>query len=311
VIKTRPILRYFVAALCVAAVAHAQGKRRNPTSKLYVADIVGEAEIDNGVEIQDLTKRSVFNAEGTVIDTKANSNVTIVLSNGTGIYIDVDTRVAIKTFAQGAFRPNRADIEDEPSISNTDMVVDHGVIGISSSKLVAGSTMTYETSLATASIRGRQAVVQAYDNRTVISMVQGEATVQAGPLDRGHLVKNRQQIIIVPGATGEPNLVTLQDIPPGQYEDDEAWLEQRVDTADSGRKLVYFETQASRGGRSGNGAGGGSSAGGSSDGGLSLFDGGGDSSSTTGTTSEIVAVPVVPSTSTVDPNVSPANLISH
>jgi uncharacterized membrane protein YgcG len=311
VIKTRPFLRYFAAALCVVAVAHAQGKRRNPTSKLYVADIVGEAEIDNGIEIQDLTKRSVFNAEGTAIDTKASSNVTIVLSNGTGIYIDVETRVAIKTFAQGAFRPNRADIEDEPSISNTDMVVDHGVIGISSSKLVAGSTMTYETSLATASIRGRQAVVQAYDNRTVISMVQGEATVQAGPLDRGHLVKNRQQIIIVPGATGEPNIVTLQDIPPGEYEDDEVWLEHRVETADSGRKLVYFETQASRGGRSGNGAGGGSSAGGSSDGGLSLFDGGGDSSSTTGTTSEIVAVPVVPSTSTVDPNVSPANLISH
>jgi hypothetical protein len=139
-------------------------------------------------------------------------------------------------------------------------------------------------------------------------MVLGEATVQAGPLDRGHLVKNRQQIIIRPGQIGEQNIVLVREIPPGELESDEKWLEERVETADSGRRLVYFETQV-RGGRAGGGAAAGG--GGGADGGVSLFDGGGDTTTSTSNTGEIVAVPVVPSSPSVDPNVSPANLISH
>jgi len=288
VIKTRPFLRYLIAAICVATVAHAQS-RKNPTSKLYVADTVGDTQIDTGTEIDDLTKSSVYNAEGRIIETKANSNASIVLSNGTGLYFDVDTRAEIKTFEQEAFRPSRSDVEDEPSISNTRVYVDHGVIGVSTSKLVAGSTMICETSLATAFLRGRQAVVLARDNLTVISMVQGDATVQAGPLDRGHLVRNKQQIIIRPGKPGEPYLIEIQDIPPGGSEDSEQWLEERVLVSDGARKLVYFEVQARAG----------------TDGGISLFDGTGGTS-TSG--NEIVAVPVVPSTPTVQTNVSPANL---
>jgi hypothetical protein len=288
--KRCPFLLCLVAPLCIATSVHAQARGRNPTSKLYVADTVGETQIDIGTEVKDLTKQSVYNAEGTIIDTKTNSNSSIVLSNGTGIYFDVDTRVHIKTFQQEAFRPNRSDIEDEPSLSSTRLYVDHGVIGVSMSKLVAGSTMVCETSLATASIRGRQAVIVADDNLTVISMVQGEATVQAGPLDRSHLLKNRQQIIVRPGKPGEANIVVIQDIPDGASEEREQWLEERVITADAGRKLVYFETQAIVG----------------SDGGIMLFNGPGG-----GPGDEIVAVPVVPSNPTVQTNVSPANLISQ
>lgn len=291
--KTRPLLLLSVATLCLATIAHAETHRKNPTSKLFVADTVGETQIDTGTEIDDLTKKSVYNAEGTTIDTKVNSNASVVLSNGTGIYFDVDTRVMIKAFAQEAFRPNRDDIESEPSVSSTRLYVDHGVIGVSTSKLVAGSTMIYETSLATAFIRGRQAVILAQDNLTVISMVQGEATVQAGPLDRPHLVKNHQQIIIHPGKPGEANIVDIEDIAEGTTEDQEQWLEERVLTADAARKLVYFETQA----HSGTG----------SDGGITLFDG----SASGAAANEIVAVPVVPANPTVQPNVSPANLTSR
>lgn len=289
-IKTRPFLRIFIAALCVATVAHAQGRKKSPTSKLYVSDVNGDAQIDTGTQIDDLTKKSVYNAEGTVIESKANSNASVVLSNGTGIYFDVSTRVEIRAFQQEAFRPNRTDIEEEPSLSNTKLYLDHGVIGVSTSKLVAGSTMMYETSLATAFIHGRQAVIVADDNLTVISMVQGEATVQAGPLDRPRLVKNHQQIIIRPGKPGEANIVEIQEIPDGADEDAEQWLEERVLTADAARKLVYFEVQARAG----------------SDNGVTLFDGAGD-----GTGKEIVPVPVVPANPTVQPNVSPANLISR
>jgi len=290
VIKTRSLLRFLTAAICVVAVAHAQGRKKNPTSKLYVADTVGDTQIDTGLEIDDLTKKSVYNAEGTVIESKANSNASVVLSNGTGIYFDVNTRVSIKAFQQDSFRPNRDDIEDEPSLSSTRLVIDHGVIGVSTSKLVAGSTMIYETSLATAFIRGRQAVILATDNLTVISMIQGEATVQGGPLDRPHLVRNRQQIIIRPGDPGEPNSVTIQDIPDGNSEDTRVWLEERVLTADAARKLVYFEVQS----RS------------AADSSVTLFDGAGDDSS-----QQIVPIPVVPANPTIQPNVSPANLNSR
>jgi hypothetical protein len=61
-------------------------------------------------------------------------------------------------------------------------------------------------------------------------------------------------------------------------------------TADAARKLVYFEVQSRNG----------------SDGDITLFDGSnGDSDK------EIVPVPVVPADPTVQPNVSPANLISR
>jgi hypothetical protein len=292
VIKTRPLLRFFIAVLCVTAVAHAQARKKNPTSKLYVADTNGDTQIDTGTEIDDLTKKSVYNAEGTTVESKASSNASVVLSNGTGIYFDVNTRVDIRKFEQESFRPNRSDVEDEPSLSSTKLYVEHGVIGVSTSKLVAGSTMIYETSLATAFIRGRQAVILAEDNLTVISMVQGEATVQAGPLDTPRLIKNHQQIIIHPGNPGEPNIVDVQDIPDGSLEDSEQWLEERVLTADAARKLVYFDTQARAG----------------SDNSITLFDGSGDAA---GKNLEIVPVPVVPANPTVQPNVSPANLSSR
>lgn len=286
------MLRFALAMLCIASVASAQTRKR-PTSKLYVADLQGDAQIDNGTEIDDLTKKAVFNAEGTVLETKMNSNTAIVLSNGTGIYIDADTRLQIRGFEQGSFRPNRTDIEDEPSISRTNLYVDHGCIGVSTSKMVAGSTMVYETSLATATIRGRQAVIVADDNLTVISMVQGDATVQAGPLDRARLVKNHQQIIIHPGNPGQANIVEIEEISDGDLAEQMMWLEYRVTTADAARKLVYFEVQAR-------------SKGDGSDG-ITLFDG----ADSAAPNNQIVAVPVVSANPPLDTNVSPANLTSH
>jgi hypothetical protein len=308
VIKHRPTLRILLATLFVAAAAsHARADKKNPTSKLYVADISGDAQIDRGLEIDDLTKKSVFNAQGSTLETKASSNAAVVFSNGTGLYVDINTRVQIKDFAQEAFRPNRTDIEDEPSISTTHLYVLHGVLGVSTSKQSAGSTMEYDTPLASASIRGRQAVIVAEDNLTVISMVQGEATVQAGPLDRPRLVKNHQQIIIHPGNPGEANIVDIQDIPDGASEDSMDWLQFRVLTADSARKVVYFEVQARK----------------AADGSITVFDGAStDPNNSKGSGSgadggsndnnnEIVAVPVTPAQPTVDTNVSPANLTGH
>ena len=141
-IKPPTALRIFIAVLCVATVAHAQEKKKSPTSKIYVVEVNGDGQIDTGKEIDDLVKRGVFSAEGAILETKANSNASVVLSNGTGIYFDVGTRVEFRKFEQEAFRPDRGDMDDEPSISRTQLVVDYGVIALSLSKLVAATRLS-------------------------------------------------------------------------------------------------------------------------------------------------------------------------
>ncbi|HXN34719.1 MAG TPA: hypothetical protein VN877_01015 [Opitutaceae bacterium] len=288
--RPRTSLRFLIAIVCLAAAGRAQGQGKGPASKLFIAETNGETQIDTGKEIDDLTKKSVYRAQGTVVETKPNSNVSLVLSNGTGIYVDVNTRLEIRGFQQEPFRPNRTDMDDEPSVSKTHLYLDYGVIGVSTSNLVAGSTMTYETSLSTSTIRGRQAVILAGDNITEISMIAGDATVQGGPLDSPHEIQAGQQIIIQPGKPGGPNIVLIQGIAAGNAEEAQQWLEYRVLTADDARKLVYFEVQARK------------------DGSVTVFDG---ASPPDSGNNEIVAVPVVPVNPPVQPTVSAANLNSR
>jgi hypothetical protein len=273
--------------MCISAAARAQSQTKGPASKLFIAETKGDTQIDTGKEIDDLTKKSVYRAQGTVIQTKADSTVSLVLSNGTGIFTDVNTRFEVKDFQQEPFRANRTDMDDEPSVSKTHLFLDYGVIGVSTSNMVAGSTMVYDTSLASATIRGRQAVIEAGDNITEISMVAGDATVTAGPLDTPHDIKAGQQIIVKPGKPGEGNIVIIQSISNGSDREAEQWLEYRVTTADDARKLVYFDVQATK------------------DGAITVFDG---ASTPDSNGNEIVAVPVVPVNPPVDPTVSAANL---
>ena len=76
-------------AVCISAVcvSNAAGNRKNPTSKVFVAESKGEAQIDTGEKIEDLTVKSAYSAEGTSIETKADSSDTMVFSNGSSIII--------------------------------------------------------------------------------------------------------------------------------------------------------------------------------------------------------------------------------
>jgi hypothetical protein len=289
VIHLRPPLQLCVAALCLAVAAHAQDRRKNPTSKIYVADTEGGTQIDTGKKIDELKKKAIYRAEGAIIETKPASNASMVFSNGTGVYFDVNTRVRVREFNQDPFRPNRTDLEDEPSISRMNLHIEYGVIGISTSKLAAGSSMEFDTPLATAFIRGRQSVIQVGDNFTEISMIQGEATVRSGPLDQGHLVKSGQQCIVRAGRGAGAAPVQIQAIQDGNAEEQQQWLYERVLTADAARKLVYFEVQAQI------------------DSGITVFDG----DSTDGSGREIVAIPVVPINPPTQPTISAANLVGR
>jgi hypothetical protein len=281
--NSRTLLRSGLVALCAAAVAHAQAPKLSPTSKIFVADAEGDTQITTGKDIGLLAKKAVYKGEGTMIDTRANSNASIVLSNGTGIYFDVSSRTEIKGFVQAPFRPMRADMDEEPSISRTHVFVDYGVLGVSTSKMAAGSTLMFETSLATVEVHGRQCVIQAGDSVTTVSMFEGGATVRAGPLGTTYDVTVGNQAVISDGKAGQPGLVEVRQIPAGTAGAQRAWLYERVLAADAARKLVYFEMQSG------------------SDGSISLFDG-------AETGDQIVAIPVVPANPPVVPTVSAANL---
>jgi hypothetical protein len=249
----------------------AQDKKQNPASKIYVANLDGQSQINQDDKVSDLSQKSAYNAEGSIIETKPKATNAMVFSNGTGIFFDPDTRLEVKKFLQEPFTPNRNDLEVEPSISQTDGFVSHGTIGLCTSKLVAGSTMNYRTSLGSVSIRGGKIVIQAEPEATTISMLEGESTVRGGTLDLGgQVLHTGEQAVIKPGPPGGPNIVKIGQIP----DSEKAKLDDKVLMACSAKKTVYFETKGRE----------------------------------PATTPEIVPVPVVPATLPVPLTISPAKL---
>ncbi len=239
---------YIAVALCSAVLGtstvSAQGKKRNPTSKVYVADLNGEAQIrietKNGERIDDLAKKSVYNAQGTIIETKPKANNSMVFSNGTGSYFAEDTRVEIRRFAQEPFTPNRTDMDVEPSISQTNAFVARGAVGLCTSKQVAGSSMTYSTAHGSINVRGKKVVIEASDDETKISMIEGESSVKGGDLDLGgQTLKEGEQAIIRRTAPGQANTIQIIKIP----DLERPRLEEKVTLACMAKRTVYFEVR--------------------------------------------------------------------
>ncbi|MCC6416547.1 MAG: hypothetical protein IT582_11615 [Opitutaceae bacterium] len=228
---------WLIIGLCLfsfSAQAEAQGRKKNPTSKLYVADVNGFAQIDTGETIDPLTKRSVYSAQGTVIETKIDSNNSLVLSNGTGMYFAEDTRLEIRKFAQEPFTPNRRDMEVEPSISNTQAFLPRGTIALCTSKMVAGSSMRYSTPQGHMRIDARRAVIETDSEGTTISLLDGNITMQNGRLDAGGQTIESGQQMFVP-ASGGP--AVIRPIPQAHM----AALDDMVAIACMARKQVYFD----------------------------------------------------------------------
>lgn len=296
--------------LMLAPTVLAQGKKKNPVSKLFVADVSGEASIDTGDSIQDLSQHAVHTAQGAVIETKKPENdqdrskyySTMVYSNGTGSFFDADTQVEVKQFSQEPFVPNRTDLEVEPSISQTQAFVARGTVGLCVSKLVAGSTMNYQTPQGSVSIRGQKVVIEANKNVTKISMLEGDSTVRAGTMDMGgHVLHAGEQAIIQQSSIGQANQIQIVKIP----ERDMGSLDEKVAMACLAKKTVYFEVRDKKDDSNGGAGGGGESNSGGSGTRVTAFDDdsgkGSDSSQ-----QEIVPVVVVPTNLPTDYTVSAA-----
>ena len=212
-------------------------QKKNPTSKLYIADLEGQSEIDTGERIDDIRKKSVHNAQGTVIETKADSSNAMVFSNGTGVFLDSDTRMEVRRFSQEPFTPNRTDLESEPSISQTYNYVPRGRVGICAPRMVAGSSMVYATPHGSANIRGKKVVVEAMDFETKISAVEGEVTIGGTAAGGGgRTLKGGEQALISQNP-GQPPSIIIRMIP----DDEREAIEDKVTLACNARRTVYFD----------------------------------------------------------------------
>lgn len=155
---------------------------KNPASKAYIADAEGDAtvRVQDG-HIQETKKREVYDAQGLVFETKAKANQSMVLSNGSGVYMDETSHLEIKKFVQEPFQPNRTDMDIEPSISQTTGIIPHGYIAICTPKIVAGSNMTYQSPHGAVKLFNNKTTIDVGDSKTTIISVEGEATIQVGP----------------------------------------------------------------------------------------------------------------------------------
>lgn len=274
-------------SILMAAPLQGQGRKKNPTSKLFVADVQGEAVIDTGETIDQLAKRTVYTAQGVVIETKEAAINAMVFSNGTGISLDPDTRVEVRKFVQEPFTPNRTDMEIEPSISQTVSHVSRGTVGVCTSKLVAGSSMQYTTPNGSVRIKGGKVAISADDTGTTVALLEGDVTVQAGEMDAGGQVLQPGFQAFIPNSGGP---MQISRIDPQQLQA----LDEKVSAACMARKTVYFEAATRREDSR--------QAAGLDD--ITAFEGEGEPDE------EIIAIPTTPPNVPIQFTVSPANLPS-
>ncbi|MDI1320762.1 MAG: FecR domain-containing protein [bacterium] len=243
-ISSRLLIVCAAALVVLAPSLQAQrqlGKKKGPTSKLYVAESKGESQIQNNDKIYTARQATAFDAPGTVIQTGPDSSNAIVYSNGTGMFIDQNTRVEIDRFVQEPFKPERngrADAPVEPSVSQSDVFVARGAVGVCTSQLVSGSTMSYATPQGSVNIRGGKVSIATDVNATTIDLLEGDITVRGGGKDiGGQILRSGERAVIRPGPVGQPPSITITQIPPEARK----VVDERVASACNAKKTVTFE----------------------------------------------------------------------
>lgn len=245
--KTNPIRLILVSLLALAVAAPSSfaqrqlGKKKGPTSKVYMAEAQGESEIQNGDKIYTARQATAFDAPGTVIETKANSHNTLVFSNGTGLFVDESTHVEIRRFVQEPFRPERnsqLDTPYEPSISQSEVFVSRGAVGVCTSQLISGSSMLYSTPQASVNIRGGRVSIETNPAETIVDLLEGDLTVRHSDRDvGGQILRPGERATIRTAAAGQKPVVSIGPIP----RESMLTAEERTATACNAKKSVTFE----------------------------------------------------------------------
>ena len=215
------------------------GNKKAPTSKLYLSETKGPGHIYTGGKIFEPKQATAFDAPGTIIETETDAHQAYVYSNGTGMFVDANTRVEVNRFVQEPFQADRNTTETEPSVSQSDIFIWHGLVGVCTSQLVSGSTMTYTTAHAAITIRGRKIAILTSSKETIVYLLDGDVTVRTSGKDLGgQVLKTGERAIIRPGAAGQPPVVNIGPIEPDQVNK----LDDKVTLACNARRTVSFET---------------------------------------------------------------------
>lgn len=238
----RLLLIAFATIVVALPAAHAQrqlGKKKGPTSKLYLAEAVGEGNITTDGKAYEAKQATAFDAPGTVIETSKDSHQAFVYSNGTAMLVDENTRVEVDRFVQEPFKPDRdKSTEFEPSISQSDVFVSRGQVNICTSQMVSGSTMSYSTPNGNVSIRGGKVAIATNGNESTIYLLEGDITVRGSGKDTGGtILRPGEKATITPGGVGRPPIIKVSQIEPEMV----APLDEKVAAACAAKKTVSFE----------------------------------------------------------------------
>ncbi len=207
------------------------------TSRFFVADSEGGSSINTGTKIETLTPKSAYSAQGVTLETQSTGRLGVVLSNGTGLAFIADTSLQITRFQQDRFVPNRTDLDAEPSISHFEAVLVQGGLGISCSKLSAGSTMSVKTRQAAMMIQGGKLFIEATDTQTVVAVLEGHTTIRDDLKGIGMPLTAGQQAIITRSSPTLPAIVKLMPL----AERDIQLTKGSVDLSTMARRTVYFD----------------------------------------------------------------------
>lgn len=233
------------AALTLGAQAQLTGAS-TPASrgKLFVAEVKGEASVTVNNQVHVPVQSEMFNASGTVIQTRPEAYNAYVYSNGTGMFVGSDTLVRVERFDQERFAPDANTLEVEPSITRSDVHVARGFVGICTNRLVSGTTMNYSTPHASVNIRGQRVGIETNADETTIYLIEGDVTVRS--LDgggSGQVLRPGEQAVIRPAAPGRAGSISISPIP----DSFRPTLVDRVTVACRARRTVLFDTQAQAG----------------------------------------------------------------
>jgi len=208
----------------------------NLVSKLYAVDVEGEVYVENSGLIIPLAAREIYVAQGSTVYTSEESTASLVISNGTGIFLSESSRMTVTRAEQEPFQGERSDMINEPSVSNIQLKHERGVMGICTSRLLAGTLLEVVTDEFTTRIVDGRLVYERGPEGSSVTLVGGDASLQSGQIwyeNEGRDLKVRHKLFF-PADGSEPIDTELS----GQ---ELAEMEGIVTIACLARRGVYFD----------------------------------------------------------------------
>jgi hypothetical protein len=194
----------FGTALFCAVVLSALAQE-SVLGKVYVSEVNGGVTFMEGGKQIVLKKGDSLSAQGARIQTAPGASVVLVYSNGSSLYISEKTIVEIRKFVQKPFPTGVDTSTNEPSISDTLVLVTQGTVVVTTNNLATGTTMTYLTPQSQIKVRGQEVVIEVQDQDTKVTTVSGDVTVtpaNAAPGSVGSVVQTGQvaTVVTAPGS---------------------------------------------------------------------------------------------------------------